>query len=265
MVSAFKLSYWQSAIGNWLLAKKMKQVNYILFSNRVKTVIVFALFVLDLIMSCKTKELCGCESPPLTGKDFFYPIVNQSVIYDVQETQYALTTAPIIKNYQLKETFASLSTNTDGKQTLIIERYRRENDSQKWTIDSVFSAKKEIDKALKTENNVTYVKLIFPVSEGLKWNGNAYNVLGDDSYELKKLNQSFQTNGQNFSKTLTVVQQNDSTLVDLKRRLEVYAEGIGVIYQEKINLSYCNSGDCLGKGKIDFGTKYILKIKSYEK
>ncbi len=211
------------------------------------------------------EEPCGCIAPPQTGKDFFYPLMGQVVIYDVQETQYALTSVPTIKNYQLKEVFASVSVESDGKEVLRIERYRRENDAQKWAIDSVFLAKKEIDKALKTENNVTYVKLIFPVSEGLKWNGNAYNSLGNDTYELKKLNQPFQTNGQNFHQTLTVIQQNDSTLVDLKRRLEVYAIGIGVIYQEKTNVSYCISGDCLGKGKIDFGTKYILKIKSYEK
>lgn len=234
-------------------------------SNWVKAMIVFALFVLALILSCKTEAPCGCAAPPQTGKTFFYPLLGQVVIYDVQEIQYVLTSVPTIKNYQLKEVFASISIDADGKEALRIERYRRENDSQKWKIDSVFSAKKEMDKALKTENNVTLVKLIFPVSEGLKWNGNVYNSLGNDTYELKRLNQSFQTNGQNFPKTLTVIQQNDSTLVDLKRRLEVYAEGIGVIYQEKINVSYCSSGECLGKGKIDFGTKYVLKIKSYEK
>ena len=226
---------------------------------------VFTFFVLGTISSCKTEKLCDCVAPPQTGKDFFYPLLGQAVIYDVQEIQYALTSLPTVKNYQLKEVVASFFTDSDGKEALRIERYRRENDTQKWEIDSVFLAKKEIDKALKTENNVTYVKLIFPVSEGLKWNGNAYNSLGNNTYELKKLNQSFQTNGQNFPQTLTIIQQNDSTLVDLKRRLEVYAVGIGMIYQEKINLSYCNSGDCLGKGKIDFGTKYILKIKSYEK
>lgn len=234
-------------------------------SNQVKAIKVFTFFVLFSLVSCKTEELCGCITPPQTGKEFFYPLLGQAVIYDVQETQYALTSVPTIKNYQLKEVIALFFTDTDGKEALRLERYRRENDSQKWIIDSVFLAKRELDKALKTENNVTFVKLIFPISEGLKWNGNAYNSLGNDIYELKKLNQSFKTNGQNFPKTLTVVQQNDSTLVDLKRRLEVYAEGIGVVYQEKINVSYCNSSDCLGKGKIDFGIKYILKINSYER
>ena len=188
-------------------------------SNQVKAIKVFTFFVLFSLVSCKTEEPCGCITPPQTGKEFFYPLLGQAVIYDVQETQYALTSVPTIKNYQLKEVVAPFFTDTNEKEALRLERYRRENDSQKWIIDSVFLAKREIDKALKTENNVTFVKLIFPVSEGLKWNGNAYNSLGNDIYELKKTNQSFKTNGQNFPKTLTVVQQNDSTLVDLKRRL----------------------------------------------
>ncbi len=201
---------------------------------------------------------------PQDGGKFFYPKIGQSAVYDVEDTQYELTGKISFKTYQLKEVNVSTFKDADGEEALRIERYRRENDSQKWTIDSIFTAKKEIDKALKTENNVTYVKMAFPIKEGLKWNGNAYNSLGNDSYEMKKVNQTFQTNGQNFSNTLSVIQQNDSTLVDLKRRIEVYTEGIGLIYQEKINVSYCNSGDCLGKGKIDFGTKHILKFKSNE-
>ena len=227
--------------------------------NRVKTFIILALFVLTI--SCQKEEPCGCVPPPISGREFVYLYSKTSIVYDVQQTQYALTQLPVTKTYQLKE---DATMAVDGKN-IFIERYQRENDTQKWTIDSVFTAKKELDKVLRTENNVTFVKLIFPISEGLKWNGNAYNSLGNDTYELKKMFQPFQTNGQNFNRTLTVIQQNDSTLVDLKRRIEVYAEGVGMIYQEKTNVSYCNSGDCLGKGKIDFGTKYIVKIRSHEK
>ena len=198
------------------------------------------------------------------GGKFFYPNIGQSIMYDVEDTEYELTGKFTVKTYQLKEVNVSAFKDSEGKETLRIERYRRENDSQKWTIDSVFTAKKEIDKALKTENNVTYLKITFPIKEGIKWNGNMFNSLGNDTYEMKKVNQAFQTNGQKFGNSLTVIQQNDSTLVDLKRRTEVYAEGIGLVYQEKINVSYCNSVDCLGKGKIDFGKKHILKFKNNE-
>ena len=224
--------------------------------------IILTIIISFLFVAC---ENINSNLPPSQdGGKFFYPNIGQSVVYDVEDTQYELTGKFTVKTYQLKESIASIFKDLEGKEALRIERYRRENDSQKWTIDSVFIAKKEIDKALKTENNVTYVKIIFPIKEGVKWNGNAYNSLGNDIYELKKANQSFQTNGQKFDNTFSIIQQNDSTLVDLKRRIEVYAENIGMIYQEKTNVLYCNSGDCLGKGKIDFGTKHILKFRNYE-
>jgi hypothetical protein len=203
--------------------------------------------------------------PPQDGGKFFYPQTGESIIYDVVDTQYELSGKFTLKNYQIKEVNFSVFKDLDGKEALRIERYKRENDTQKWVIDSIFIAKKEIDKALKIENNVTYVKISFPIKEGLKWNGNAYNSLGNDTYEIKKVNQKNQINGHKFDNTFSVIQQNDSNLVDLKRRIEIYAEGIGMIYQEKTNVSYCNSSDCLGKGKIDFGTKHILKFRSNEK
>jgi hypothetical protein len=215
-----------------------------------------------LLFSCD--NINGNLPPPQDGGNFFYPKIGQSVVYDVEDTQYELTGKFTVKSYQLKEVNIASFKDLDGKDALRIERYRRENEAQKWVIDSIFMAKKEIDKALKIENNVTYVKMFFPMKEGLKWNGNAYNSLGNDYYEMKKVNQTFRMNEQKFDNSVIIIQQNDSTLVDLKRRIEVYSEGIGLIYQEKINVSYCNSVDCLGKGKIDFGTKHTLKFKNNE-
>ena len=224
--------------------------------------IIIVLFSSFLLYACDNinSEL----PPPQDGGNFFYPKIGQSIVYDVEDTEYELTGKFTLKTYQLKEVNVSTFKDLAGKEVLRIERYRREKRVDKWIIDSIFTAKKEVDKALKTENNVTYIKMFFPIKEGLKWNGNAYNSFGNDSYEMKKVNQLFQTNGRKFDNSVTIIQQNDSTLVDLKRRMEVYAEGIGLIYREEIKVSYCNSKDCLGKGKIDFGTKHILKFKSNE-
>lgn len=224
--------------------------------------IIIVLFSFFLLFACDT--INSKLPPPQDGGNFFYPKIGQSIVYDVEDTQYELTGKFTLKTYQLKEVNVSTFKDLDGKEALRIERYRRENDVEKWTIDSIFTAKKEVDKALKTENNVTYIKISFPFKEGLRWNGNAYNSFGNDSYEMKKVNQLFQINGRKFDNSVTIIQQNDSTLVDLKRRIEVYAENIGMIYQEKINVLYCNSGNCLGKGKIDFGTKHILKFRNNE-
>ncbi len=231
--------------------------------NLLKTDFII-LYTLGIFLLFACDNLNSNLPTPQDGGKFFYPKIGQSVVYEVEDTQYELTGKFTVKTYQLKEFNVATFKDFDGKEALRIERYRRENNTQQWVIDSVFTAKKAIDKALKTENNVTYLKMTFPIKEGLKWNGNAYNSFKNDIYEMKNVNQSFQTNGQKFENSITIIQQNDSTLVDLKKRMEVYAEGVGLIYQEKINVSYCNSVDCLGKGKIDFGTKHILKFKNNE-
>jgi hypothetical protein len=206
---------------------------------------------------------CECVAPPETGTSYFYTSIKQFATYEVQEIEYSLTQEPNIKNYQIKELVATFFTDLDGKEILKIERFRRYSDNEVWQIDSVFTAKKRPTEALKTENNQTYVKFVFPLFENQTWDGNAYNTLGKDDYTVKNLHQPFKVGNTTFHKTVTIVQQNDSTLVDLKKRIEVYAEGIGLIYAEKKNITYCSKADCIGKNKIDFGKSVIMKIKDY--
>lgn len=215
-----------------------------------------------LLQACVNKD-CGCVAPPETGISYFYTSIKQFTIYEVQEIDYSLTQNPSIKNYQIKESVASFFTDLDGKETLRIERFKRTTENEAWQIDSVFTAKKRSNEALKTENNQTFVKFVFPLYENQTWDGNAYNALGKDDYTVKKLHQPFSIGNKTFRKTATIIQQDDSTLVDLKKRIEVYAEGVGLIYAENKNLTYCNKPDCLGKNTIDFGKSFLMKIKDY--
>ena len=214
--------------------------------------------------SCQsiTKD-CGCVAPSDTGVSYFYTSIKQFTTYEVQEIEYSLTQVPIIKNYQIKELVASFFTDLDGKETLKIERFKRNDESENWQIDSVFTAKKRSNEALKTENNLTFVKFIFPLYENQTWDGNNYNTLGKDDYTVKNLHQPFSIDNKVFPKTVTIIQQNDSTLVDLKKRIEIYAEGVGLIYAEKKNITYCSKADCIGKNTIDFGKTISMKIKGY--
>lgn len=216
--------------------------------------------------SCQsiTKD-CGCIAPLNTGVSYFYTSIKQFTTYEVQEIEYSLTQEPIVKNYQIKELVASFFIDLDGKETLKIERFKRNDASEAWQIDSVFTAKKRSNEALKTENNLTFVKFIFPLYENQTWDGNNYNTLGKDDYTVKNLHQPFSIDNKVFPKTVTIIQQNDSTLVDLKKRIEIYAEGVGLIYAEKKNITYCSKVDCIGKNTIDFGKTISMKIKDYGK
>lgn len=86
-----------------------------------------------------------------------------------------------------------------------------------------FTVRLKIDCAIGNENGQEYVKMTFLPSEKLAWNGNIYNNLGEDEYVLKNVNKVFQLGETTFDRAVTVVQQNDSTLVKQDKRIETYA------------------------------------------
>jgi hypothetical protein len=105
---------------------------------------------------------------------------------------------------------------------------------------------------------------VFPVANGTAWNGNLYNNFGSDQYDTRLANQPYTGQTQTFGQTVTVAQQNDSTLVSLDKRVEVYARQVGLVYREKAQLFYCSSTPaCIGKNQIDYGFRQIYRLRSY--
>jgi len=225
-----------------------------------KQTYLFLILFFLLLQACNHND-CGCVTPPQSGYSFFYPIYKQYVEYEVEETQYALSQEPLVKTYQVKELVDSFFTDIDGKEALLIKRFQRNNEQQAWKLDSVFTSKKLQDKALKSENNITYLKLMFPLKEKMTWDINLFNAFGKDEVVVENLYKPYTVNNQYFPSTVRIVQENDSTLVDLKKKIEIYADGVGLIYAEKTALAYCNTPDCIGKNKVDFGTRFIMKFK----
>jgi hypothetical protein len=108
--------------------------------------------------------------------------------------------------------------------------------------------------------------MVFPLEEQKTWNGNVVNNKGGDEYRLENIGKPYQVPKYSFDKTITIVQQADSSLVGLDQRKEVYARNIGLVYREQIQVQLCSSTqDCLGKGKIDFGVKFYHRLNSYGK
>ncbi|GAB3252263.1 hypothetical protein GCM10027347_11220 [Larkinella harenae] len=190
-------------------------------------------------------------------------------IYEVREQRFSLNGSSTSETYQLRDMITHAYPPSEvpgGSMTYRIERHRRANDSQAWQPDSASSIRMVDDQLVKTESNRSYVKLVFPVVDQFQWNGNAFNSIGEDLYQVRNVGQPFSVLNQPFAETATVVQQNDSTLVSQDKRLEVYARGVGLIYQEKVQLQFCSSTpSCVGKAQIDYGIRYYLRLKEYGK
>ena len=214
--------------------------------------------------------LSGCQSPatePTTsGYDYFPLETGRYVIYDVQESQYALNAVPMQRTYQLREVTGAAYTDVARAMAYKLGRYRRLSDSQNWQADSVWSARLLTNEGIRTENGQDFVKLVFPISDKLSWNGNRRNTSDTDDFELRNVGQPFRVQENEFDETVTVVAQNDSTLLSQDKRIDMYARQIGLIYKERTHLQFCSSTPaCLGHTQIEYGIRQVYRIRSYGK
>lgn len=239
-------------------------------SNMRKGFVVFLISV-SFTFSCSTSEPVN----PDMGFDYFPLSIGNYSIFLVQETKIALS-VETKTSYELKVSITDSNVNDQGDTTYVIHRAKRANSSASWENQDTWSAKLSNNRILQNEGNVTFVKLLFPPSLNLMWNGNLFNNLPDhgnifndrnsDQYYISYVNtpvtlpSGFQTD-----QSLTVV-HNDYVdhIIGTDIRMEVYAKGAGLIYKEIRQLEYCtNPPSCTGQQKVAKGVILIQSLKEY--
>jgi len=213
--------------------------------------------------------LSGCESEYLTpgsersGTDFFPIEVGQYRTYTVEEITFSFLEAPDTTRFFLKEVVADSFLNQANVPTYRLERFTRADENMNWHLDSVWTATKDTRRVVVTENNVPFIKLIFPLRTDLQWDGNALNSRLEDIYELQPTSDELRHEIESpldslLNNSITVLQESsqDTTLAKIDV-LETYAENTGLFYKKTIRLQYCNTDTaCIGQGIIEAGRKF---------
>lgn len=202
--------------------------------------------------------------PLTTDADYFPLETGRYILYDVEETLFSLNAQPIRRTYQLKELTGPAYTDVTGQTAYRLLRYRRSAVNQTWQSDSVWSVRLVDAEAIRTENGRELVKLVFPLSDGMTWDGNRRNASGEDPYQTRNSGQPYRVGDKQYDQTVTVTAQGDSTLLSLSKRTEVYARQVGLIFKERTRLQYCTaSPGCVGKNQIDYGIRQVYRIRAY--
>lgn len=204
------------------------------------------------------------QKPLLTDEAYFPLETGRFIVYAVAEEHYSLSSPPIKSTYQVKEQIGQSYTDASGYVAYQVLRFRRLNEQSAWQPDSIWSARRTRTEALRTENGQITVRMLFPIYDQQSWDGNRYNTLGTDNYKLRNIHQPFRVLTNTFAQTVTVVQQQDSTLLAANKRFEVYAYQVGMIYRELTNFQYCSATPtCIGKAQIDYGRRQIYQVLYY--
>lgn len=216
--------------------------------------------------SCKKDN--PAEEPVNFGYNYFPNDISCYVIYQVDSIHYddVAGQPPDTTRYLLKEIITATYTDNSGRPTERIERFYKiyndsiPYDSMNWVGPRVWSSNKTNSTYEKIEENIRYIKLIFPVKEGKQWNGNTYNSLGSKEYELVSVDEPEIINSLSFDSVATVKQFEQINIIETRFEQEKFARNVGLIYKQR---------DSLSKQGLNFadtiGYTFIQKIVSYGK
>lgn len=191
----------------------------------------------------------------------FFPLQSGSYnVYEVEKTEYKFSGEIEVTSFLLKEAVVDSFPNDDESYTYVLHRSTKSNSSD-WKLDSVWSARKSNHQAIVVENNVPYVKMVFPFKEKTTWDGNRFNTKEEELYTMEQVNQPLTINNQTFDKAVTIIQKdNQDSIIFLERRKEIYAQEVGLIYKESAAIKYCAQAHCIGNNVIDSGVLYKQTI-----
>lgn len=181
------------------------------------------------------------------GQDYFPTEVNHSITYQVDSTVYNVFAGTVSNaSKQVREVIINEDVDLEGRPRYEIARYTRSDETTPWEniIPRIWYAVRTESVAERVEENLRFVKLTFPPTEGAKWEGNKYidtdgelwNFYNDWLYEYEQVGGPQSVNGINFDNTITILQNDFSTLKDKIYGKEIYAKGVGLIYKEFMDL-----------------------------
>lgn len=223
-----------------------------------KYILPLLVLMTSFILSCKKDKV---EPPVDMGYGYFPVNVGHYVIYQVDSTYYNDFIDSIeVWKYKVKETVESIYTDNSGRKTYRIERLQLNPNSTKWITKDIWAANLNSNNAEKVEENIRYVKLMFPIALDAEWDGNAFNQFSQtetQKYKYTDVHTPYSVNGLNFDSTVTVLQKEDATLISKDYGKEIYAKKVGLVYKkfQKLELDVSQH--------IISGSDYTYTILSY--
>jgi hypothetical protein len=97
---------------------------------------------------------------------------------------------------------------------------------------------KDVNQVEKVEEDVRFIKLIFPVKDAREWNVNALNSLGSRTYTYENAHKAYTNGTLNFDSTVTVRNIDPENLVSEYRNTEMFATNVGLVYKNEVNVVF---------------------------
>lgn len=209
----------------------------------------YLFFALGLFALCgcaeQTEELSldfGYDYFPLeVGKFRIYQV--DSVIFDPQLRSVNIDSTAT----QVRELVTSSFVDNTGNEAFRIERSIRKTPNDPWRITKVLVQSLDESRAFQVEDNLRRIKMVFPLNKGKVWNahvffdstdiiisvaGETIDLYKDWSWEVLEVGESIRLGDLELDEVATIQLSDSENLIELRKAVEQYATGIGLIYRE---------------------------------
>jgi hypothetical protein len=217
------------------------------------------------------------------GYDYYPVEIGKYIIYDVDSIVYdpsGSNTLIDTTSYQAKEEIVDTTLDNEGRTVYIIHYSTRNDANEAWQLENVYTTVVTSEWVERTEENLRFVKLLFPQRIDDTWDGNRYfveeNILltvrGETLELFKNWNSAIIDKGSSttigtltFDDVLTIRHADNENLIEKRFVEEKYARTVGLIEKTVMILdtqcggNLANCTDLTWEEKAEKG--FILKMK----
>lgn len=223
--------------------------------QKLFTSLIVATVLLVGLAACEKKDTYATAALD----EYLQMSVGKFITYRLDSTSYInYGQKDTVVKYQAKEVVEAAITDNLGRPGWRIVRYLSDTTgTQPWTPVTTINLIPVRESVEVVENNLRYMKLKLPVTEGFSWKGNSFidtysinsevRFMDDWDYTYENVDQPFSVwNNKVVDNTLTVNQIDETIGVPTDPNLysektfskEVFGKGIGLIYRDFLHWEY---------------------------
>jgi hypothetical protein len=238
------------------------------------------LLLLPFLWACSDRQVAEPGDAAAAQYAYFPLEIGKYVDYQIDSVKYDGETRADSTTTYWRERVADTLRDNAGNLVYSIERAERGDPNQPWVISQVYSAARTTNQAVRTENNLRFLPLIFPMDKRSAWDGNVWidvnreiEIFGERmrpftnwAYEVDSIDVLGTVGAFQFDSMLVVTEADDNNVIERRFSRVRYAKGIGLVDKEQwiLDSQYCNENppptDCETKPWEQKAEKgYILR------
>ena len=222
----------------------------------------FCCLALLLLAACGERTITPPRESQAEEQYAYFPLeIGKFVVYQVDSVVYDFASGGgIVRDSSrtfVREWVADTLRDQTGQLLYTVERYERSSTDQPWALRSIGTATRSADQAIRTENNLRFLKLVFPMDRRSEWDGNIWidvnreiEIAGERmrpftnwQYEVDTIDRPALVGQFAFDSTLIITEADDNNVIERRYSRARYAKHVGLVWREQwiLDSQYCNS------------------------